>query len=183
MGAAAMSVELTRSVVEDLAKGERDQFLWDSKVTGFGVKVTPAGRRVYILQYRMPGEGSKVSPRRYTIGVHGSPAAPTVQQARKQAITLLGLVHNGDDPQEEKRAAAHDAASEAKTMAEAIEHWLAESKGPKKKPWRPATAKEWRRIMDVDVLPRLGKRSIASIVGRDVTALIDEIATRAPVHA
>src|SRR5713101_9678252 len=116
-GAVAMAVELSKTEVEGLEKGERDRFLWDAKVSGFGVKVTPAGRRVYILQYRLPGEGSSVSPRRFTIGAHGSDF--TVKQARDEAIKLRGKIRGGYDPQEEKRARAHDTDSETKTVAAA----------------------------------------------------------------
>ena len=30
----------------------KDRFIWDERLPGFGVKVTPAGRRSYVVQYR-----------------------------------------------------------------------------------------------------------------------------------
>ena len=69
-------------------------FLWDHKIAGFGVFVTPTGSRSYILQYRMGGRGSPT--RRYTIGRHGSPWTP--EAARRRALELLYQVHQGIDP-------------------------------------------------------------------------------------
>jgi hypothetical protein len=48
--------------------GTRDGFVWDAGLVGFGLKITPAGSRIYIVQYR---HGSRIQ--RYTIGKHGSP--------------------------------------------------------------------------------------------------------------
>jgi hypothetical protein len=55
-------------------------FLWDTTVSGFGVKLTGAGDRIYLVQYRMGGRGSTTT--RYTIGKHGSPWTPDA--ARKK---------------------------------------------------------------------------------------------------
>ena len=67
-------------------------FLWDDKLPGFGVKVTPKGAKVYILQYRMGSRGHKT--KRYTIGKEGAlrPAS-----ARKEAERLLADVRRGND--------------------------------------------------------------------------------------
>ena len=65
-----MRVKLTKRQVDAAeAADDRDAFLWDSELRGFGLKITPAGRKVYVLQYRMGGRGSPV--RRYTIGNRG----------------------------------------------------------------------------------------------------------------
>ena len=69
-----MTVKITKRTVDAAAHGERDLFLWDAEVKGFGLKVTPAGSKVYMLQYRMGGRDTPT--RRYTIGKHGSPWTP-----------------------------------------------------------------------------------------------------------
>ena len=60
----------------------------------FGCKITPKGRRVYLLQYRINGR-----LRRYTIGIHG---VLTAREARKIARNLLHEVVLGRDPADTK---------------------------------------------------------------------------------
>ena len=82
----------------------KDSYLWDDELSGFGLKVTPAGRKVYLVQYRLGGRKGRV--RRVTIGVHGR---ITPEQARIEAKRLLGQVASGEDPadlkQQKKRPA------------------------------------------------------------------------------
>lgn len=51
---------INKSAVDSLHPGARDKFLWDDKIAGFGLKVTPAGGKIYLYQYRLGGRGSKV---------------------------------------------------------------------------------------------------------------------------
>jgi len=65
--------KINKSMIDGAKPGERDAFIWDSDLPGFGLKVTPAGGRVYIYQYRIaaPGETARTTAKRYTIGKHG----------------------------------------------------------------------------------------------------------------
>ena len=65
-----------------------------SRTPGFGLKVTPAGRKVYLVQYRLGGR--KGQTRRVTIGQHGE-ITPTF--ARDEAKRLLGRLLLGAIPQ------------------------------------------------------------------------------------
>ncbi|HLO75025.1 MAG TPA: site-specific integrase [Magnetospirillum sp.] len=100
-----MRDKLTKRTVDAAKKGDRDLFIWDTELKGFGLKVTSAGRKVYLIQYRMPEPGkplNKTAPRRYTIGEHGSPWTP--EKARDRADKLLKLVDERKDPAELERA-------------------------------------------------------------------------------
>lgn len=94
---------ITKRTVDAAKPGLRDAFLWDAEVAGFGLKVTSAGRKVYVFQYRLarPGESSRTPAKRYTIGKHGS---LTPEQARKRAKELAALVESGIDPRERELA-------------------------------------------------------------------------------
>ena len=94
-----MAVKITKRNVDATAPGKRDLFLWDAEVKGFGLKVTPTGYKIYMLQYRMGGRDTPT--RRYTIGKHGSPWTP--DKARDEAKRLLGEVAAGRDPGAVKR--------------------------------------------------------------------------------
>ena len=97
-----MRAKLTKRGVDAVAPASRDVLVWDTELKGFGLKVTPAGAKVYLIQYRMGGRGTPV--RRYTIGRHGSPLTP--DSARAEAGRLLGQVRNRIDPAKEKKRAA-----------------------------------------------------------------------------
>jgi hypothetical protein len=99
-----MATKLTKSVIDSIVPASKDQFIWDSGIPGFGLKVTPTGRKVYVLQYRLGGRGT--TAKRYTIGTHGQ-LAP--EQARKEAIRLNGKIASGEDPAEIRKAQARAA--------------------------------------------------------------------------
>ena len=89
--------KITKSTVDAVLSGARDWMLWDDKLSGFGLKVTPKGAKIFIFQYRMGGRGNPV--RRYTIGRFGN---VTPDGARKIAEGLAYSVTKGADPQREK---------------------------------------------------------------------------------
>lgn len=91
--------KVTLATVKAMAPGKGDAFLWDTELKGFGLKVTPAGARSYVFQYRMGGRGTKT--KRYTIGGHGSPWTP--DSARDECKRLSRLVSQGTDPAQAKR--------------------------------------------------------------------------------
>ena len=88
-----MLAKITKRAVDAVRSNGVDQFLWDRDLMGFGLKVTAAGNKVYILQYRRGGRGAPT--KRVTIGRHG---ALTPEQARNQAARLSGAIANGADP-------------------------------------------------------------------------------------
>ena len=88
-------MRLTKTTIENLPLEEKQYFCFDDTLKGFGIKVNPAGSRVFILNYRAKGR-----TKRFTIGKFG---AITANQAREQAKVLLGEIAKGMDPQEEKK--------------------------------------------------------------------------------
>ena len=73
-------IRLTKSAIDALPTPQSDVVYWDAGWPGFGVKVTPKGRKVFIVLYRTGGAGSKL--RKYTIGPYGR---VTLHQARVAA--------------------------------------------------------------------------------------------------
>ena len=96
---------ITEQSVAAIEPGERDRYLWDQDLAGFGFKVTSAGGRAYLVQYRTPG-GRRGRTRRVTIGQHGSPWTPDL--ARAEAERLLAEARRGGDP---ARARSHNRTS------------------------------------------------------------------------
>src|SRR5918992_2680622 len=91
--------KLTKRSIDALpCPADRDAIWWDDDLKGFGLKITPAGRRTFLVQYRPAGD--RRNPRKYTIGEYGS---VTPHQARVEAQRVLGERAAGRDPQEEKQ--------------------------------------------------------------------------------
>src|SRR3954452_705075 len=94
-----MEAKITKRLVDQVTPAERDLFVWDTGLRGFGLKETPTGSRIYVVQDRMVGRSTLL--KRLTIGKHGSPW--TADQARTEAEKLLGQVAQGVDPGAERK--------------------------------------------------------------------------------
>src|SRR3954453_13194313 len=88
-----MRQRITKRAVDSVAPAAKDAFIWDTDVPGFGLKITPAGRRTFIIQYRLGGRSG--STKRLTLGQYG---VITAEEARAEAKKLLGTVARGEDP-------------------------------------------------------------------------------------
>src|SRR3984893_17024925 len=93
-------IKLTKGAIDALPTPSSDAVYWDAASPGFGVKVTPKGRKVFIVLYRTGGAGSKL--RQYTIGPYGR---VTLHQARIAAQRGFAAKLEGRDPAAEKREA------------------------------------------------------------------------------
>lgn len=151
---------LIKRAVDAVLPEAKDVYLWDSDLAGFGLKVTPAGKKVYLVQYRLGGRAGRV--RRVTIGQHGSPW--TVDAARREAQGILGDVAKGIDVAEARRLQKHIDAS-APTMAELSARFLSEHADAKRK---PRTASEYRRLFLKLILPVMGDMRVADVSRQDV---------------
>ena len=74
--------------------GQSRSVLCDNAAAGFGLKVTPRGKKVFIFKYHI---GRRTQ--RQTLGEYGD---WTVYGARKEAECLRGLVGTGGGPASEK---------------------------------------------------------------------------------
>ena len=88
-------VKLTKTIVAGAQPGETDIELRDTLVPGFFCKITPTGRKVFMLQYRT-NSGKRRKP---SLGLFGE---LTVEQARTLAQDLLADVRRGNDPSGQK---------------------------------------------------------------------------------
>src|SRR5215212_2554642 len=91
--------KLTKSTIDSLPSSTKDTIWWDTDLKGFGLKVTPTGRKVFLVQYRPAGD--RRNPRKYTIGEYGQ---VTPYQARVEAQRVLAERAAGRDPQADKQA-------------------------------------------------------------------------------
>lgn len=129
--------------------------LWDDDVRGFGLRLTPKGRKVFIVSYRAGGR-----KRQMTIGAYG---VLTLQQARDKARRHLAEVIEGRDPLAERQAAA-----DAETVKELAARYLTEHAEAKKK---PSSVRNDRQMNRDYVIPKLGSLKVAAVTRQDVAAL------------
>src|ERR1044071_8838179 len=107
---------LTKRVVDASAPGERDYFVWCTGTPGFGLRVHPSGKKVFVAQVRVGRQ-----PRRLNIGHYGP---FTVDQARDEAKEIIRKARLGSDPQRERREAR-----KAITVTELCETYMEAARG------------------------------------------------------
>ncbi len=154
--------KITKRTVDGTKSGRRDAFVWDTQVKGFGLKVTPRGKKVYVLQYRLAG---RQTPKRFTIGSHGSPWTP--DQARAEAISLLGRVKEGFDPARERQDAKNEL-----TLSELCDQYLEEGCSTKK----PSTIATDTGRVERHIKPILGRMLVKDVTPNDVRRFMNAIA-------
>lgn len=158
-----MKLKLTKTVVDGLQPRQKDFFVWDNTITGFGLKVTKSGSRVYVVQYRTGGRESIT--RRYTIGKHGSPW--TVNLARQEARRILGTVAQGEDPQTLKQAERKSI-----TLSVLCDKYLAEGCTTKK----ASTITTDKGRIERHIKPLLGKRKVKDLTPNDIRRFMEHVA-------
>ena len=89
------SVLLTKRVVDAAQPRPERYHVWDSHLAGFGLRIESSGTKTFVIRYRTDGGGRSAPRKLVTIGRYGT---LTVEEARKQAKTLLGAAAKGDDP-------------------------------------------------------------------------------------
>jgi integrase len=145
-----------------------NQITYDSDVRGFGCRVTAAGARAFILNYRRKSDGTE---RRYTIGAYPDWG---VAAAREEAKRLKREVDGGGDPVGEGRAERA-----APIVADLCDRFLEEHVAKQ----RPNTQIEYRSIIKGDILPALGKMKVSAVEFEHVERLHAKITKRAPIRA
>ena len=131
---------------------ERDTVFWDRELKGFGVRVHPSGRRVYIVKTRYRGRVIKM-----TIGPHG---AVTPSYARVRAAEIITDARAGKNPVGRN--------ADAPTMIALGKRFLKEYVATHCK---PSTAEEYRRSVKLFIDPRIGRYRVPDIQRSDIAAL------------
>jgi integrase len=162
---------LTKRAIDAFPTAPSDTVYWDAGLPGFGVKVTPRGRKVFIALYRTGGAGSKL--RKYTIGPYGR---VTLHQARVAAQKVFAARLEGRDPAAEKRE------SKRRIVADRVEDLLENFIDQRLSQNR--SGGEIARLLRREMGKIWAGRSIHEIRKRDVVELISAIEQRgAPVAA
>ena len=148
------------------APASGNRITYDGEVKGFGVRVTSAGAKAFILNYRAGGR-----ERRITIG--SFPDWKT-GAARKQAETMKRQIDVGADPMVERHI--DRAAPTVDGLADRFEsEHLAKR--------RDTTQGEYKSLLRLYIRPLLGKIKVVDLRHADVEKLHATVAKRAPYRA
>src|SRR3979490_1252456 len=158
-------IKLTKSAIDALRTPSSDVVYWDSNSPGFGVKVTPKGRKVFIVLYRTGGTGSKL--RKYTIGPYGH---VTLHQARVAAQKVFAAKLEGRDPAAEKREAKRRVVADL--VEDLLEAFIVQRLSQNR------SAAETSRLLRREVGKPWAGRSIHTIGKRDVVGVVSAIVQR-----
>jgi integrase len=150
--------KLTKRIVDAAAPAPSRYTLWDGTLPGFGVTVSPAGTKTFMVRYRPK---KSAAPKRFmSLGRFGP---ITVEEARDKAMKIMGAVANGEDP---AATLAEDRAS--RTVGNAAEEFLTEHVATKRK---PTTAASYRHTFSCYIVPKFGQRKLRDLTKMDVARL------------
>jgi integrase len=146
--------KLTKRQVESIAAESRERIFWDDELSGFGLRVYPSGRKVYVVQYKLHGR-----TRRKNLGKHG---VVTADEARREAKLTQADVARGGDPSADRKARLR-----SPTIAELGNRFLKEHVTLHCK---PTTHYDYQKLLHNVVNPILGGIKVSEISFTDIQA-------------
>ena len=149
-------VDLTAKLARDARPGAAETILFDRALPGFGLRIHPSGRKVWIVQARIDGRS-----RRMGIARHGE---MTLAEARRRARAMLARVRAGENPAEEAREART-----APTLGDFAGEYLRRC-GPDLK---PAGRRTVRVYLKARILPAFGDTRLDALGPEEVAAWFD----------
>lgn len=147
--------KISKRTIDAMSPVDKDVFIWDDELKNFALRVSPTGRKTFLVQYRAKGR-----TRRVKIGVYG---ALTPDEARQQAKRILGDVAHGEDPAEDIYKDR-----QAPTVATVCERFMREHTALRCK---ESTAREYQRLIDREILPTFGTRRVTAVTRGDIAQL------------
>ena len=144
--------KITRRTVDALKPHERERVVWDDDLKGFGVRVHPSGRKVFIVKTRYRGRVIKM-----TIGPEG---AVSPAYARVRAAEIITDARAGKKPAGRR--------SDGPTMSDLGKRFLEEYVPVHCK---ASTAEEYRRSIKLFIDPRIGKLRVPDVQRSNIAAL------------
>ena len=159
--------KLSKRTVDQAQAGEKDYFIWDDELPGFGLRVFASGKRSYLIQYRAAGR-----TRRYTIGLHG---VWTPETARQEAKVQFGRVARGDNPSEERQLD-----HKAITVKELCALYVADLNaglilGKGGRPKKTTTISTDTGRIDRHIIPLIGTRRVKDLTNADINKVLKDI--------
>lgn len=160
-------IKLTKTIVDAATADQEPYELRDTIIPGFLLKVTPTGRKIFMVAY-VAANGQRRNP---AIGRFGE---ITVEQARTIAQNWLADVRKGKDPSAERSATR-----KALTVEELFNRFIDDYSESRNK---PSTVKSNRGYGKLYIVPHLGQIKVPDVTQADIANLMKKM-SRAPTNA
>ena len=142
-------------------------FYWDDQIKGFGLRITPTGKKTFILQYRLRGSVSRL-----TLGAY---PALNHDHARELAIKNLGETIDGVDPSQVKKDANQKSADISDLFLSYFDGHVLKNRIEK---GQKAIKADFERF----ILPVIGRIPAQEISRNDIKALLAKIEDMPRTH-
>ena len=156
-------VDLTARLAHETKPGDRDLFLFDKRLPGFGLRVHRSGAKAWIVQTRIEGK-----TRRIVVARHGE---MELAEARRRARDILASVRAGGNPADDIRKERT-----APTVKELADEYLRRCDPY----WKPSGRETIRIYLKARVLPTFGKMQVDRVGPEDVAAWFDAVSRDRP---
>jgi len=146
---------------------------WDESTPGFGIRVSPKGKKTWFVMYRIAG-----IRRRHKFGRYPE---ITLEAARKKARKVLSDVSDGKDPAQEKKdqeALLKKERLDAKTFVQLSQLYVDEYAKLNKRSWQ-----EDERIIKKLLIPEFGALNVKDITRSHVRSFLRDMAAKTRVQA
>ncbi len=163
------STGLTERQIRDAKPGVKTRVLWDHRVKGLGVRITPAGAKSYILNYRVAGR-----ERRATLG---RPSEISLRAAREQAGRELAAIRAGGPDPLLRRRGERDAPTVSDGLDRFFDEYVPQRMAKRRMSER--TQSDYAKQAKRTIRPALGSLKIAHVTKEDVERAVKP---RAPVQ-
>ena len=132
-------------------QGKSQIVLWDTLVTGLGLRCLPSGAKTWIFAYRSAGGGRRANSQRLRLG---SWPEVSLDIARRSARGHAGAVAHGRDPAADRREERRRDKATLRLALNTYEHSLMQ-----------------RRLVNVKTAMSSLRRGLSGLLGRDVKTL------------
>ena len=156
-------VDLTARLARESKPQAKDTVLFDRTLPGFGLRIHPSGRKVWIVQARIEGRSRRIVIARY--------GEIQLAEARRRARDMLARIRSGQNPAEDIRRE-----KQTPTFREFTKEYLRRSDPH----WKPSGRRTVRVYLKARILPAFGKMPLDRIGPEDVAAWFDSASKDKP---